>query len=95
MASSSEQRPGEVWALVQAWMDSIPYPPSQRKLAARIGISPSALSDWKYGRGFPDPSDLRRLAEEIGVPYERVLDAVLIDRGYRTKRTKNEERGTA
>ena len=67
---------------------------SYAELAARIGISPSALSDWKYGRGFPDPDDIRRLADEIGVPYERVLDAVVIDRGYRTKRP-GAERGSA
>ncbi len=81
------RRPGLLWALIQEWMDSIPYPPSQRKLAARIEVSPSAVSDWKYGDGFPDPAALRRLAAEIGVPYERVLDAVLKDRGYRDKPT--------
>lgn len=82
--TSDEQRPGHLWALVQEWLDSMPYPPSQRKLASRIGISPSALSNWKYGEGFPDPEHLRALAAEIGVPYERVLDAVLRDRGYRS-----------
>lgn len=92
--TSEDKRPGALWEVIQSWMDSIPYPPSQRKLAARIEISPSAMSDWKYGRGFPHPDDLRRLAAEIGVPYERVLDAVLVDRGYREPREAR-ERGTA
>ena len=81
---TEKRRPGLLWALVQEWMDSIPYPPSQRKLAARIRVSASAVSDWKYGSGFPEPAALKRLAAEIQVPYERVLDAVLKDRGYRT-----------
>jgi len=34
----------------------------------------------------PSPKHLRALAHEIGVPYERVLDAALIDRGYREER---------
>lgn len=94
--SSEEQRPGILWAIVQEWMDSIPYPPSQRKLASRLGVSASAVSDWKYGRGFPDPEHLKVLAAEIGVPYERVLDAVLRDRGYRIDPPDGkQERGTA
>lgn len=92
--SSDERRPGYLWAIVQEWMDAIPYPPSQRKLAGRINVSPSALSDWKYGDGFPDPDALERLAAELGVPYERVLDAVLRDRGYR-QGPPTRERGTA
>lgn len=90
--SNEERRPGHLWALVQDWMDAIPYPPSQRKLAARVGVSPSAMSDWKYGDGFPDPESLGRLAVEIGTPYERVLDAVLKDRGYRQPDRKEGDR---
>ena len=95
---TSERRPGYLWAIVQEWLDSMPYPPSQRKLAARLEVSPTTVSDWKYGEGFPAPEHLRRLAEEIGVPYERVLDAVLKDRGYRAAKpapavTESEVRG--
>lgn len=77
------ERTGQLWRLVQEWMDSIPYPPSQSRLAGRLEVSRSTLTDWKYGRGFPSPEHLRALAAEIGVPYERVLDAALVDRGYR------------
>lgn len=80
---TSKQQPGHLWAIVQEWLDSLPYPPSQRKLAARLEVSPSSVSDWKYGTNFPAPDHLMRLAAEIGVPYERVLDAALKDRGYR------------
>lgn len=81
--TSQHETPGALWQLIQEWMDAIAYPPSQRRLANRLEVSASALTDWKYGRGFPAPDTLRRLAAEIGVPYERVLDAVLRDRGYR------------
>lgn len=86
----ADVKTGELWALIQQWLDAIPYPPSQRRLAARVGVSSSALTEWKYGRGFPTPDNLKALAEEIGVPYERVLDAALIDRGYRTPRDPKE-----
>lgn len=94
MTNGERKQPGYLWALIQEWMDSIPYPPSQRKLAKRLEVSPSAVSDWKYGEGFPDPASLRRLAAELGVPYERVLDAVLRDRGYRDE-LPSERRGSA
>lgn len=91
--TSQEQTPGNLWGLIQDWMDSIPYPPSQRKLAGRLGVSPSALSDWKYGRTFPGPDALRDLASEIGAPYERVLDAALRDHGYRLSDDRSAGRG--
>lgn len=83
MTRGANDQPGHLWALVQDWLDALVYPPSQRKLAAQLDISASALSQWKYAEGFPTPGNLRRLAAEIGVPYERVLDAVLRDQGYR------------
>lgn len=79
-------RGGHLWALVQEWMDSERYPPSQRKLARRVGISSSYLSQMKKGETFPNPGILERLAAEIHTPYELVLDAVLIDCGYRDER---------
>lgn len=78
-------QPGQLWRVIQEWMDSISYPPSQGKLADKIGISRSSMSDWKYGRVFPGPDALKALAAEIGVPYERVLDAALRDNGYRVE----------
>lgn len=81
--TSQQRRTGHVWALIQEWMDAMPYPPSQRKLAARLDVSPTTVSDWKYRESFPIPTLMHRLAAEIGVPYERVLDAFLKDHEYR------------
>ena len=84
MSDDEAKVPGHLWAVVQEWLDSLGiYKPSQRQLAGKIKVSASTLSSWKYGEAFPDPEPLRRLADEIGVPYERVLDAVLRDHGYR------------
>jgi hypothetical protein len=44
---------GRLWAIVQEWLDAMPYPPSQRKLAARLQVSSSVVTDWKYGSGMP------------------------------------------
>lgn len=77
-------RPGYLWAIVQEWRDSMPYPPSERQIAKRLGVSPSALGAWKRAESFPTATNLRALAAEIGAPYERLLNAVLIDQGYRT-----------
>lgn len=77
-------RPGHMWALVQEWLDTFTYrPPSQRELAPRLGVSNSTLGDYKYARHMPPPAFVVRLSREIQVPYEKVLDAVLRDRGYR------------
>lgn len=78
----SERETGAVWALIQTWMDGMSYPPSQRKLAERVGVSPGLVSDWKYKDSMPAPDLVRALADEIGVRYERVLDAFLEDHGY-------------
>lgn len=86
-------KPGHLWALIQEWMDGQPYPPSQARLAARIQVSKSTLGEWKYGRGWPGPDALERLADEIGVHYDRVLDAVIADRGYDRGRRRSREVG--
>ena len=78
----SEQT-GHLWAVIQEWLDAQVYKPSQRRLADRIGVGHSTITDWKYARTQPSPGDLRALAQEIGVPYERVLNAALVDSGYR------------
>lgn len=82
--SEEQRRPGALWAVVQEWLDSMPYPPSERQIARRVGVSASALGNWKRGEAFPSPANLRALAAEIGAPYERLLNGVLIDQGYRT-----------
>lgn len=84
---------GHLWAIVQEWLDAQVFRVSQRQLAAHIGVGHSTLTDWKYARTTPSPGDLRALATAIGVPYDKVLDAALIDAGYREPRTSNRAAG--
>jgi transcriptional regulator with XRE-family HTH domain len=76
-----------LWEVIQAWLDVLPYPPSQARLGKRLGLSRSAVSDWKQGKSRPTPEHLRRLAvemEPVAGPdiYQRLVDAVVRDLGY-------------
>lgn len=86
MAKKSEQTT-QVWAVVQAWLDVLPYPPSQNKLAKRLGVQGTAISQWKWGQSRPTPEHLRALADEMepvagGDVYQRLLAALNRDLGY-------------
>lgn len=76
-----------LWAVIQEWLDQLPYPPSQRRIAARLEVSPNAVSEWKWGQSRPTPENLQRLADEMEAVagrdvYARLLDALNKDRGY-------------
>ena len=74
---------GQLWDIVQAHIDSAPYPPSERQVAAKLGVSPTALSKWRAPKRLPDVENLRSLARLAGVPYSTVLEAALADTGYK------------
>lgn len=73
----------ELMKLVQAHLDK--YGVKEAEFARRIGTAPQTVSNWK-ARGTTLPS--RRLLEGVaavtGLPYQRVLDAALIDAGYQS-----------
>lgn len=72
-----------LWSLWVDYCDRIPYPPSQRRFASDIGMSPTAFGNWQQAISkLPDRMNLARFARQIGMPYERVLDAALRDSGY-------------
>jgi transcriptional regulator with XRE-family HTH domain len=80
MTSVTDSR---LWALLQAHRDTQPYPPSDRRIAARLGISPTALTNWRTGlSALPKRTNLEALAALAGVPYRQVLAAALHDAGY-------------
>lgn len=80
---------GHLWTVIQSWLDAMTFPPSQAKLAEKLEVSASALSDYKYARHMPTGQTLRKLADVIQVPYEVVLDAALKDHDYRRPDTKD------
>lgn len=77
-----------LWHEIQAWLDVLPYPPTQAKLAKRLGLkSRSGVTDWKFGKTRPTPEHLRALANEMEPVagrdiYARLLIAVNRDMGY-------------
>lgn len=73
---------GHLWAVLEEWLNTLPWKPSQNQLAERIGVSASTLGEWKYATRVPKPAHLEALARETHLPYDRLLDAVNRDRGY-------------
>lgn len=73
---------GRLWDIVQTHIDAQPYGVSQRRIAEKLGISPTALGNWRDPKALPDPANLHALANLTGTPYLRVLDAALEDAGY-------------
>lgn len=73
---------GLLWDIVQAHIDSSPYPPSYRQVARRLGITPTTLTNWRDPQDLPRQTNLRALATLTGVPYDDVLRAALTDTGY-------------
>lgn len=76
-----------LWRVVQDWLDVLPYPPNQSRLASRLGVTRNALTEWKYGTSKPRPEHLDALANEMAPVagpdvYDRLLEAVNLDQGY-------------
>lgn len=74
---------GMLWDIIQAYIDRSPYPPSNRRIAEELGVSPQTLSNWRNPRDLPSRSNLEKIAQLTSVPYNRILDAALHDTGYR------------
>lgn len=72
----------ELMRLIQAHLDR--YGVSRAEFARRAGTSPQTVHNW-VGRlkTMPEADHLRGAAEVIEQPYLVVLDAALVDAGYR------------
>lgn len=75
-------RPGALWAIVQAHIDAQPYHVSDAAIARAVGVATSTITKWKYGHTLPKPRHLWAIARVTGTSYQRVLDAALADAGY-------------
>lgn len=73
---------GRLWDIIQRHIDSAPYPPSERQVARRLGVSPTTLANWRDPKNLPSRENLQAIAELVGVRYASVLDAALYDTGY-------------
>lgn len=59
-----------------------PHEPSYSRIAEQVGVSRQTLLNWKTPTKLLDKEHIRALATVTGVPYQRVLDALLEDIGY-------------
>ncbi len=49
---------------------------SQQELAARLGVSRQAISDWEHARARPGPENLKKLVAILGKDVSEILDAL-------------------
>lgn len=73
---------GRLFDLIQEHMDAQPYGVSERQIAQRLGVSPTTLKNWRHPVKLIDKDHVLAISELTGVPYLRVLDALLEDIGY-------------
>jgi transcriptional regulator with XRE-family HTH domain len=73
---------GKFYDLIQRHIDEQPYPPSERKVARTLGVTPSTLSNWREPKQLIEKRHIESVAELAGVTYARALDALLDDIGY-------------
>lgn len=65
---------GAFWDLVQDELDRERFPPSDRKLALRLGVSPSTPKNWRDGlKQLPTEKSIQAVADFTGRSYETVL----------------------
>ena len=76
---------GELGRLVEAYRDRTDPRVSDAWIGRKVGVGRSAIGPWLAGQSMPKAPHLRRLATVIGQPYDRVLEAALVDAGYLLK----------
>lgn len=74
---------GAFWDVIQRELDRERFHVSDRKLAARLGVSPSTIGNWRDGlRQLPAEKNLRAVADFAGRSYEDVLIIALSETGH-------------
>lgn len=73
----------ELRRLIQAHLDR--YGVTRSEFARRAGTTPQTVQNWwDRPTTLPRADHLQGVADVIGLPYLVVLDAALLDAGYRT-----------
>lgn len=74
---------GQLFEVVEQYRRRFdPHPPSYSRVAELVGVSRQTLLNWRTPTKLPKKAHLEGLADLTGVPYQRVLDALLEDIGY-------------
>lgn len=74
---------GRLGALLQAHMEAQLYGGSQAALARLVGVGSSTVGKWMHGDSMPTVDNLTALAQATGIEYGDLLDAALVDAGYK------------
>lgn len=78
----------QLWGLIEAHLDH--YGVTSAAFARKCGTTSQTVANWRNGStSLPNPSHLRSIAQVIGAPYEVVLNAALVDAGYRDEVVDN------
>lgn len=74
---------GQLWDLVQEWIDEQHrIAPSNRQVAIALGVSQSTFKGWREGlTDIPKRRTLWALHELTSIPYRRLVDAAIEDAG--------------
>lgn len=73
---------GRLYQLIQDHMDQQPYEVRPADVARKLGVSRQTVLNWREPTKLIRRDYLLAIAELTGVPYLRVLDALLDDIGY-------------
>lgn len=73
---------GKLYDLIQGHIDAQPYEVSLRQVARNIGVTQTTLTNWRNPKQLVAREHLEAISRVTGVPYIRVLDALLEDIGY-------------
>jgi transcriptional regulator with XRE-family HTH domain len=74
---------GAFWELIDEHLGKMDFPPSKRRLALRLDVSPQTITNWQHGlTELPKRNNLEAVASFIGKTYGEVLEAALSDTGY-------------
>lgn len=74
---------GRLFDVVEAYRARYaPHEPSYSRVAEQLGVSRQTLLNWRTPTVLLDKQHLTALSELTGVPYQRILDALLEDIGY-------------
>lgn len=76
---------GRLFDLIERHRESQAYPPTYSRIAEQVGVSRQTLLNWREPTQLIKKDHLRALAGVTGVPYQRVLDALLEDIDYLTE----------
>lgn len=65
---------GAFWDAIQAELDRERFAPSDRRLAASLGVAPSTIKNWRNGlTELPKRAHLEAVASFLGQTYEATL----------------------